>query len=283
MKVQTTTSNNIKTVVLALFVSLLSCNITLTTALRTYYVPIADQCWRIRLTPDASLVGYPNDPACLYTPPDSTATPPQGYKPQPQRIADMDSYESGDTYHFTPTEVFPQRAWSGIVTVVEDDQYPPYGTLLTSTLDYSNNEFTVTIGIPPLFVPVGVDVAIKTAHRSYLRAGLERFGYIINQSRSIQGWEKFRFIAVPDGDGGYRYAIKTHLGTYITALDGGTNAEVTQSHIIDDNSTFIITKTDDGKLMIETLHGTCLRVIAGRIDQTTDTSDPTTIFEIIEL
>lgn len=293
---------NVNSLIIIVFLACLSGS---THAWRTYFVPISGHCWRIRLTPNATLVGWQGDPNCDYFP-DGIDSAPDGFKPEPQRIAKMD-YQDGNTYYFKPTLVFPQKAWSGNITTVMDVQYAnTRGVLVPNAkyvVDYVDKVFEITIGIPPaptespsvfassspsnfpIVIPANIPVAFKTVHNSYYRAGGERFGYLINQAREVKGWEKFTIISVDDGNGGYHYVIQTHRGSFIKANVGGTGATITQDTVIDDTTKFIIRSAltgGDGKVVIETLHGTFFRAVAGRIDQTEDFYEPSTKIAIIE-
>ena len=134
------TSNTIATITALLVLMLAAiCNAT------TYYFPIENHCWRIRLTPNARLVGWKNDPNCDYFP---YGNLPPGGRGGGERIAEMD-FQVGNVYYYKNGKDFPNKAWnSGTVTVVPDPQYT-VPTLVTYTADYATKEFSVTIGVPP--------------------------------------------------------------------------------------------------------------------------------------
>ena len=116
----------------------------------TYYIPIEGHCWRFRLLPNAFLVGYANDPHCLYFPPDSTNTPPSGWKPGRVKISKMKK-QIGNMYYYekvTASNGDPNVAWNGTVEVVRDAQYKD-ATVITQNIDYTVKDFTVKLGILP--------------------------------------------------------------------------------------------------------------------------------------
>lgn len=113
------------------------------------YIPFENHCMRLRFRPKAYLIGFCNDPTCLYNPRESptTITPPPGYRPGVARISKYDK-RIGNRFHFKKFKRDGiMRGWNGTITLRMDENVSA-PSVTSQNVDYSTKEFDVELSLP---------------------------------------------------------------------------------------------------------------------------------------
>ena len=118
------------------------------------YIPFANHCMRLRFRPKAYLVGFRNDPTCLYNPPESPTTimPPPGYRPGVARISKYDK-RIHNTFYFKKfkrnnnSSHSIMTGWNGTITLRMDENVSA-PTITSQNIEGSTKEFDIELSLP---------------------------------------------------------------------------------------------------------------------------------------